>query len=239
MTRNFVELERELLADLERRTSRSLAEWMAAIDAAGLDGKNAVIDWLRPQGFTFANASWLERIHNNGGRPIYLDQPIGPPRFQQQQERSRPQPQPAQAAPRQPVPAPPRPIPAPSAPDAVRELLARGKAFRPLAEHLLRELERTLPGVVISVDGELVVLARPRVLAALMTTPRELRLALDLGERPFDATVVKARMPGAAARLGHMLVLNDARQVAPPLLELVRHADLRANPPPPGAEDHH
>ena len=75
MSRNFIDLEREMIDDLERRTGRSLSDWMAMIDAAGLHGKNAVIDWLRPQGFTFANASWLERIHNNSGRPIYLHQP--------------------------------------------------------------------------------------------------------------------------------------------------------------------
>ena len=34
MTRNYVDLERELLEDLERRTGKTLAHWMAAIDAA-------------------------------------------------------------------------------------------------------------------------------------------------------------------------------------------------------------
>src|SRR5262245_60747304 len=77
MSRKHAELEREFIEDLEPRTGRSLGEWMAAIDAAGLADKNAIIDWLRPQGFTFANASWLERIHNNGGRPIYPD--VGAP----------------------------------------------------------------------------------------------------------------------------------------------------------------
>lgn len=72
MSRKHAELEREFIEDLVPRTGRSLAQWMAAIDAAGLADKNAIIDWLRPQGLTFAHASWLERIHNNGGRPIYL-----------------------------------------------------------------------------------------------------------------------------------------------------------------------
>lgn len=239
MSRNFVDLERELLADLERRTGKDLAQWMAAIDAAGLDGKNAVIDWLRPQGFTFANASWLERIHNNGGRPIYLDQLGAPPR---PAPSAAPRPQPKPVAP----PPPPRPAPEPSTPsasraipapapqDAVRELLARAKAYRMLAEHLLREIERALPGLTLGVDGELVLLARPRMLAALHATPREVRLALDLGDRAFDALAAKARLPGADPRLTHMLVLTDARQVAPPLIELVRQSDLRANPAPPG-----
>lgn len=235
MSRNFVDLERELLADLERRTGKDLAQWMAAIDAAGLADKNAVIDWLRPQGFTFANASWLERIHNNGGRPIYLDQPAPLPR-PAATDRPRPLPKaPALAAHSVAPPSPPAaPVPAASAPDAIREALARGKAFRPLAEHLLREIERALPGLAHSVAGELVVLARPRVLAAIHATPREVRLGLDLGDRAFDAVAGKARLSGADPRLTHMVVLTDARQVAPPLIDLVRQSDLRANPPPPG-----
>ena len=78
MSRNYAELEQEMIADLAPRTGRDLAQWMAAIQSAGLRDKNAIIDWLRPQGFTFANASWLERIHNNGGRPIYMDAPPRP-----------------------------------------------------------------------------------------------------------------------------------------------------------------
>ena len=44
---------------------------MAAIAAQGFADKNETIDWLREQGLPFARASWLERIHSNGGKPIY------------------------------------------------------------------------------------------------------------------------------------------------------------------------
>ena len=40
--------------------------------SAGLSDKNEIIDWLREQSLPFARASWLERIHRNGGKPIYL-----------------------------------------------------------------------------------------------------------------------------------------------------------------------
>ena len=75
MARDEQEEEREFLADLEARTGRDLAQWMAAITAQGFADKNETIDWLRAQGIPFARASWLERIHSNGGRPIYLHQP--------------------------------------------------------------------------------------------------------------------------------------------------------------------
>ena len=71
MARDEREEEQEFLADLKARTGRSLADWMAAITAQGFADKNETIDWLRGKGFPFARASWLERIHSNGGRPIY------------------------------------------------------------------------------------------------------------------------------------------------------------------------
>src|SRR5688572_10829926 len=60
--------EREFLAGLKARTGRDLSQWMAAIAAQGFHDKNEIIDWLRTQGLPFARASWLERIHRNGGK---------------------------------------------------------------------------------------------------------------------------------------------------------------------------
>ena len=71
------EEEREFLAGLKARSGRDLAEWMAAIAARGFQDKNEIIDWLRNEGLPFARASWLERIHRNGGKPIHAEAPVG------------------------------------------------------------------------------------------------------------------------------------------------------------------
>jgi hypothetical protein len=71
------EEEREFLAGLKARTGRDLGEWMAAIAAKGFHDKNEIIDWLRAEGLPFARASWLERIHRNGGKPIHAEPPVG------------------------------------------------------------------------------------------------------------------------------------------------------------------
>ncbi len=73
MAVDYAEKEREFLESLAADTGRDLSGWMTAISATSLTDRNAIIDWLRQQGFLFARASWLERIHHNGGRPIYLD----------------------------------------------------------------------------------------------------------------------------------------------------------------------
>lgn len=73
MSTDWREKEREFLTSLKADTGRDLAEWMRVIAAQNLPHRNDIIDWLRQQGFPFARASWLERIHHNQGRPIYLD----------------------------------------------------------------------------------------------------------------------------------------------------------------------
>ncbi|MEO1205782.1 MAG: hypothetical protein AAFV45_05565 [Pseudomonadota bacterium] len=72
MTQEYEDKEREFLVNLKADTGRDLTEWMQAITDAGIDDRNDRIDWFRQQGFIFAWASWMERIHHNGGRPIYL-----------------------------------------------------------------------------------------------------------------------------------------------------------------------
>ena len=243
MSRKHADLERELIEDLEPRTGRSRAQWMAAIAAAGLADKNAIIDWLRPQGLTFAHASWLERIHNNGGRPIYLDAgardesaataapspPPGPLPIPSALPAA-----PSAMAPRAPPARPEARPTATAAPAAgavsLDSLLARGKGLRPLAEMLIREISTVLPGTIAVPAGELVSLAHPAELAALWIGPRELRLGLDLGDVPFEGPLARARLPGGGPRITHMVVVTDARQIAAPLLDLVRLADARSNP---------
>ncbi|MEQ8822993.1 MAG: DUF5655 domain-containing protein [Filomicrobium sp.] len=73
MSRDYAEKELEFITSLKADSGRDLAEWMATIDAQAFAHRNDTIDWLRQQGFLFAWASWLERIHNNGGQPIYCE----------------------------------------------------------------------------------------------------------------------------------------------------------------------
>jgi hypothetical protein len=71
---DYGERERQFLDTLKADTGRTLEEWMIAITGEGLRERNEIIDWLRRQGFImFSKASWIERIHNNGGKPIYAD----------------------------------------------------------------------------------------------------------------------------------------------------------------------
>ncbi len=271
MATNFADKEREFLSSLEDDTGRDLAGWMAAIAEQNLPHRNDIIDWLRHQGFMFSKASWLERIHHNGGRPIYLDAaPVRlqlprdarpalqvpgpapasapdadpeivftPPPVLGAPDQVRSATQPPERAPTAPAgaataaadPAAPEPAPGEDDPAALDELVARAKAYRPLAQYLLAEITRAVPAAVAQPKGSHVVITARHAFAALAVGPKELRLALDLGPRPFDETVKPARFAGPpppnSGLLTHMVVLTDARQVGPALLSLVKEAAAR------------
>lgn len=206
------EEEQRFLADLKARSGRDLAEWMAAISAQGFADKNDTIDWLRAQGFPFARASWLERIHQNGGKPIYGDEAAKPP-----------------AAPR---PQPDRPKGRELTQKETAELenlLGAAKGYRPLYQLLEAEVRRTLPGVSIEPKGGYISIGCPREFAAVTLHATGLRLGLDLGERAFDASLQQAKMKGPGKAITHVLTLTDARQVNADLAALLVAANARVN----------
>jgi hypothetical protein len=214
MAHDEAEEERAFLADLEARSGRDLAAWMAAITAQGFKDKNEAIDWLRSQGFPFARASWLERIHSNGGRPIYMDQPL--------------------AAASEPAPRPPRPAPAARAPSKreladLEALLAAAKGYRPLYQLLEAEIRASVPGVSAVPQSGCISLRAPAEFAVVTPQATGVRLGLDLGERPFDGPLQKAKLKGAGPAISHMLVLTDAREVNAELVNLIKAANARVN----------
>jgi hypothetical protein len=234
MSTDFAEKEREFLATLEADTGRTLAAWMEAISAQGFADKNEAIDWLRQQGFMFSKAAWLERIHHNGGRPIYDGAPpeakvaapaapaaaIEPGAAAPPRPPVAPEPPPARAPP--PLPADP----------ALEELLSKAKALQPLARHVLRETAKAVPGVSLTAEAGSVILSHGAAFGALSISPRELRLALALDGEPFEAPLAAARLPAPAPRtarpLTHMALLTDARQVDSRLLAAIVAAAERS-----------
>jgi hypothetical protein len=222
------EEEGEFLGGLKARTGRDLAEWMALIAAQGFADKNETIDWLRMQGFPFARASWLERIHRNGGRPIYSDAPPRTPQEKPQEAEPRPA---SGVRPAPPVRRTP-PAAAPADDDdaaSLEKLLAAAKGYRPLYYLLEGEVRKVVPSLVIVPKAGYVSFGAPAEFAALTLHATELRLGLDLASRPFDAFLQKARLRGPGAAITHMAVLTDARQINDELLVAIRAANSRVN----------
>lgn len=244
MSTDYREKEREFLDGLKEDTGRDVREWMAAISQQKLPHRNDIIDWLRQQGFMFSKASWLERVHHNGGKPIYSDAAL-PRRAMPKRapatgaalpallpETLPPSPAvpPDPAAPS--VAAPPVPVASAAAqsvaapPDALDALLATAKAYRPLAVYLLREIAKTIPGTTPAANGTYVSLMRDgKEFAALAMGAKELRLGLTLENHPVEAPLQAARFPNPAVRvtpaITHMALLNDVRQIDSALMDWI------------------
>jgi hypothetical protein len=217
MARDEREEEQEFLADLQARTGRSLADWMAAIAAQGFTDKNQTIDWLRREGFPFARASWLERIHSNGGRPIYEHATPRKPESE---------PPAAPAKPARKVEAQ-KPLSTDEA-ALYEKLLAAGKGYRPLYLMLEAEMRKALPGLVVLPKTSYLSLGAPKEFAAVTLHAAEVRLGLNLGDRPFDPHLQKSKLKGPGSGITHMVVLTDARQVDG-ALALLAAANTRVN----------
>src|SRR5262245_2702006 len=221
------EEEREFLERLKARTGRGLAEWMAAIGAQGFTDKNEIIDWLRTQGLPFARASWLERIHRNGGRPIHLDAAdIQDPPKERPAVRSGSDPWPPASADQR------QQRGQGSDPDdvgALDKLLAAAKGYRPLYQLMEAEVRNAIPGAAFLPKGRYVSVAAPREFAAITLHATAVRFGLGLGEHPFGGRLEKAKLRGPGPAITHMVVVTDARQVDEDLLALVKSANRRVN----------
>jgi len=249
MATDFGEKERQFIEGLKENTGRDLADWMRAISSAGLAHRNDIIDWLRHEGLMFSKASWLERIHHNGGRPIYAGVPAeAAPRRPARRRRettvlapssipvaSTPAPaaveSPSAVRPSTPSPAPAHvPVSTPaSEPGDIDALLAKAKAYRPLAVHVLGKIRSVSPAAPVSALEGAVRIGTPSPFAVLGVSGKELRLHLALGEHPFDDLVRKGQAGGGVGKgeaLSHMLVLTDARQIDARFMELLALAAM-------------
>jgi len=221
MSTDYAEKERDFIAALHEDTGRDLAGWMTAISASGLCERNAIIDWLRHQGFQFAKASWLERIHHNGGRLIYAETGGGGPRpFAFADQPPSDEPPMSNRPPSLPAPG----VGPPPLDGSIQTLLASAKGLRPLAEHILSEVAGVVPGVAFTSENSFVVMSAPAPFAALAAGPKKLRLYANFG--PEGARRSKAAEPvnKAKPQFAQMLLLDDARLIDEEFRQLIRAA---------------
>lgn len=242
MGTDYAEKERAFIAGLGEDTGRDLNGWMQAIAAEKLDNRNDIIDWLRQQGFPFARASWLERIHHNGGRLIYADDEVAVAVPQAAVVN-------APKAPVFPFSGKPPERKAEASSDSARlpklaivstvdaasntapgisELFSAAKGLRPLADVLASEIRRNVPSVDLKAEPPLVLFAAPLTFAALLPSAKDLKLYADFGGaggRVKRADVAKTFTPP----FPHLVALNDVRQIDAEFLSLITTANSRIN----------
>ena len=258
MGTDYSEKEREFISSLAVDTGKDLNGWMSEISNAKLASRNDIIDWLRHRGFTFAKASWLERIFHNGGRLIYADDPTAhsTSRVSSSNE-ARPMPPTVRdnvvalkfPRPVQPVLATTTRAVAPSSTpptvyndaakthtnvqheqvsDAVKSLLVTAKGLRPLAEHIVREIARTVPGTNFSTRSPLIVAEAPQAFVALWPTAKMLKLYGNFGATDGARVAMAEPIMKAAPPFPHVIALDDARLVDQNFRDLIYAAAARA-----------
>lgn len=230
MSAEFEQKEREFLLNLKKDTGRDLAEWMTALDAQDLSERNDRIDWLRHNGFIFAWASWLERIHHNGGRPIYLDavpnadEAAGkatddgvtltteadprPSSGRQDEVSNHPRdadaPKPPARSSFDPLAALPSRSIKTDDPEDLGRTIASARAYAPLLNFLLGQIAQRLPEAFAIARRDHVVLhvskRKAAPFAVIAITASDLKLALNLGSWPIKPPMERARLSGVTAK---------------------------------------
>ena len=218
MSTDYAAKERAFIASLAEETGRDLEGWMAAIGCCGHNARNDIIDWLRLQGFQFSRASWIERIHHNGGRLIYAGEDVAANVEEASGAAS------AKPAARLPETSPePQPDPGPQLPTDSRSgdgngdierLLASAKGLRPLAEAIVAEVSAAAGGCVCRPDGRLImVFSGGFAIAAILPGARQVRLYADFGRRPAPRVVRAEPIGKVPAPFPDMIAMDDARRI--------------------------
>ncbi len=150
MATDYGEKERAFIDGFKENTGRDLGEWMQAIAAAGLPHRNDIIDWLRHR------ASCSPRRRGWSASTTTAASRSTPARRRKPRRRARRDGATAAGnksaghlAATAPLCAAPAPAcrPAAAAPPAsdLEALLAKAKAYRPLAQHLLAQIKIAAP----------------------------------------------------------------------------------------------
>ena len=90
-------------------------------------------------------------------------------------------------------------------------------------------MRKACPGLLILPRTSYLSIGAPKEFAAVTLHSAEVRLGLDLGDRPFDPQLQKSKLKGPGAAITHMVILTDARQVNGTLLALLSAANARVN----------
>lgn len=106
---------------------------------------------------------------------------------------------------------------------------AKAEEMRPLYGAFVAFVRSNFPDVTILPKKTYVSVLENREFGAINIKPKELRLGLDLGDRPFDETVEKAILTGPMPRISHMVVLTAPDQFTNALVELLRASHARCH----------
>jgi len=113
--------------------------------------------------------------------------------------------------------------------DLLETQFAKTAEMRPLYESLIAFVAENFPGSRVLPKKTYVSILENREFAAVNIKPKELRIGLDLGDRPFDEIIEKAKLSGPMPRISHMFVLTDKKQLDEGIADMLKQSHSRCH----------
>ena len=101
--------------------------------------------------------------------------------------------------------------------------------MRPLYEEFAAFIGKNFPDATFLPKKTYVSVLENREFAAVNIKKGELRIGLDLGDRPFDEKVEKAKLTGPMPRISHMVIATNAGRFNDELIDLLKQSHLRCH----------
>ncbi len=106
---------------------------------------------------------------------------------------------------------------------------AKAADMKPLYETFLEFVKTNFPNSSVLPKKTYISILENREFAAVNIKPKELRIGLDLGDKPFDDKIEKAKLSGPMPRISHMFVLTDAKQLDGKIVEALKGSHARCH----------
>jgi len=106
---------------------------------------------------------------------------------------------------------------------------AKAAEMKDLFGAFLDFVKKTFPNSTVLPKKTYVSILENREFAAVNIKPKELRIGLDLGDRPFDDKIEKAKLSGPMPRISHMFVLTDPKQLDNSIAEALKESHSRCH----------
>lgn len=113
--------------------------------------------------------------------------------------------------------------------DLLAAQFAKAADMRPLFDRFIAFVNQNFPSATILPKKTYVSVLENREFAAMNIKPKELRIGLDLGDRPFDERIEKAKLSGPMPRISHMFVLTDASQLDSEIVAALKESHSRCH----------
>lgn len=113
--------------------------------------------------------------------------------------------------------------------DLLENQFAKAADMRPLYEAFIEFVATNFPDATVLPKKTYVSILENREFAAVNIKARELRVGFDLGDRPFDGTIGKAKLTGPMPRISHMMVITNATQLDANVVAALRESHSRCH----------